>query len=414
MTTIALLLVFATAAAAFLIPSLPFETRFLNLLLYLPAVLIGIPSYLTTRSFGRSKEVLLCILLAFAGVLWSDEAERGRGLLIAGYLAITLPIASLIVARRCLTSCMHAFLVSSLFAFAVCAMVSSDSYEIALGERFGVVVDFTGSVVSNPNEVGAAFGFAALLAFILTLNGAKDPHLLLLKSRGAHYFVYLGSAGVLLLGMILTGSRGAFLATSASLFVPLLHWRAESAKIKATVVMLVFLATLCGTLFLYVGASPAATMQMRFTGDDTVTLGGRTAIWADGISAMVSETRYLVRGTGTGSAEQLLGQYNHHPMRGRDGILRKSPHNTILEWWMCFGILGSIPAGFLLYRVIQVSWNLDQVAGSAERRAILVFMILFSFDGVIYRLPFWPAIGALLLVLLSSETVSSIPVHSRT
>ncbi len=195
---------------------------FINVALCVPAAALGAAGWFTTRSFARAWPVVVCVLLAWIGLLYAFEIEKNRGIVAASYLAMALPIGALIVQHRCWWLCAKVYVITNAVALAVALWFEYQAFGVHIGRasfRFGWLWSDDGMRRSNPNVVGGQLAFAALLAFMLYMrenasreaNGRSD-------AADAKRFS-LGWTFFLTMGVLLTASRGAFVAWLASLGV---------------------------------------------------------------------------------------------------------------------------------------------------------------------------------------------------
>ncbi|HUT59064.1 MAG TPA: hypothetical protein VNA25_14540, partial [Phycisphaerae bacterium] len=220
MARIVLTFTMIVAAFHFLIPRLGdffgiAPWRFIGLSMYLPAVILGTRSWWKTRSFARSWPAVLCVLIAWVGLLYAGKTESNRGVLIAAYLTMVLPVAALIVENRCWWHCVRVYVVASVAALALVIWFECRTHAGAMHLsliRFGLLVSEDQSrYTANPNQVGGQLAFVAVLGFMLYLR--REAARLRQASTPPRQDAF-GLAGVvfLSLGCILTASRGAFVS----------------------------------------------------------------------------------------------------------------------------------------------------------------------------------------------------------
>ena len=189
----------------------PFQ--FFELVLMLPAVILGSVYWFRGRSYASSWPVVLCIALAWLSLFYPGNSERMRGLYIGALLTIPLPLAALIVQNRAWAYCAKVYVwcnaTALLLAFWFEARVAT-SFTRAIG-RFGFLLSEDGTErTGNPNQVGGQLAFAAVVAFVLYLKNAEDSAS---RERTSKFpDVYLVLMVLLSVGCMLTASRGAFVA----------------------------------------------------------------------------------------------------------------------------------------------------------------------------------------------------------
>jgi O-antigen ligase len=210
----------------------------------------------------------------------------------------------------------------------------------------------------------------------------------------------MGAAVFLSVGVLMTASRGATISTLASTLY--LFVRTPGAlKSKQVLRLAVASAVVIGVVTTVINVSPIESLTSRFSDDTLSTLGGRTPIWQTAFDTYTSDAAYVTWGVGTGGAEKLLGQFDNLARRGPDMIWRRSPHNTCLEWLLCFGLLGVGPGLWLMWAAARQSWRMDRGAGTCHRAAIMVYCVPFALSAVIFRTAFFSALGGIFIAMLS-------------
>ncbi len=359
-----------------------YVTRY-NLLVTLPAALLGTWHYVKYGGIAKSAPLVGCVLWMAATLTWTEPTELGRGMVIFVGVAITLPLAALIVRtglhKECSLWFSASFVVSLLLAF-FHGMESTDG-------RFGDVVE-GGDVVMNSNGVGCDAAIVLLLIYRLyEVHGAVH------RRRGLPGAVYTFYLPALALGAAVLGSmsvsRTAAVSLGASVLVSLVWNVAKGSAVAFRILaILIFL----GCLSFALGALDP--WLERFTDNDIGSLNGRTDIWECGrdLAADLKINSFL--GLGMGSSDKFLGCATGwgvvHPT---DGILRCHSHNQYLEWFLELGLVGVVLGMWLMQKIVRTAWRLDQHDRTIHRRALLVYLVLFGVAGVVIRMEVWPAIG---------------------
>lgn len=387
--------------------------RFLALGLCLPAVLLGIRSWWRVNSITRCWPVVVCALIAWAGLTWADETDSNRGLYLAGVLTMVLPLAALIIQNRCWWFCAKVYVAANLLAVVLVAWLQAGGIgglpSLLLG-RFGLLIS-SGEhrALTNPNQFGAQLAFAALAASVLYLRG-NDPRLPKTAGSERSNRLHFAAAFVLAVGCILSGSRGAFVALAGGMSI-LLIWgtvHLSPSRLRGLVVLGIS-GTALAVLVSIAGAStPWERLYQRFAKlqtDSPGMFGTRSGIWLNAFEAWSSEPKYWTLGTGTGKANEVLGENNDAPGQDRYGAVIRSCHSTFVHWGFSYGLLGTAAGVCLLVVVARQAILLDRRDRTVNRRAILVCVALFSMTGVTYQRPDWLATGSLLLAMLGEMPV---------
>lgn len=401
----AIILAVASSALDILFPFLPFKLRFMSQITYLPAVLFGIRSWRRTKFYGKSLPVIACVVLVIIGIVWTPRTELGRAVLIAVHLVSVLPIAALIVDKRAMRLCASTFVTASTITVLIAMKIMISTVGLDILQKFGNLIDDTGTVVTNTNELGASFGLALLLSTALVLGCFREC-----KSKKKLFdkklIYYLAASIILALAAILTGSRGAFIATFAGVFILLMSKSNGLARGKVIAIISILMITAVVVISFATGVSPTERLTSRFSGGTVGDFNGRIPIWEQTIDIVVNKSFYIIYGTGTGGAEKLVGTFERFARRGEDGIYRRSTHSSYVEWFTYFGLLGIIPALGLMWSAVQRAIKLDKVSHSTNRTAILIFFLVFAFNGVVFRSSYWTVLGSMILALLSYSSLA--------
>jgi len=384
--------------------------RMLALLLCLPAVFLGAASWWKVRTFGRAWPVLLCILIAWVGLLYGHDRADHRGLVNATYLTFVLPLAALIVIHRCWWLCARIYVLGNACALALVFCFQWRSSGLAMFtslQRFGLLRSDDGMVrVSDPNVMGGQLALAAVLALMLYLRGSspaggtRDP------TTGSGR-LGLGWTVLLSLGCILTASRGAFaawLGGMGALFIS--ARRHDPGKLKDMIALSAVLAALVLFVTAATDFTPWQRLQDRFDYHSVTTIAGRVPLWRGAFDAWRSHPRCFLIGAGAGMAPTALGRQLGF-VRYNGEIAGVDCHNSFVEWGLNFGLLG-MAAGLCL---VGIAWRkarqLDHRDGNANRRAVLLCFCLAAMTVVtLCQVSFLPA-GALIVAMLSE------PGHDR-
>ena len=406
MAKIALALTFIVAAMGCLMNKLMeiwglSSLGYVPLALYLPAGVLGIRSWLKTRTFARSLPVVLCVLLVWLGMLyWGIEILK-RDLFFVGWMTIALPVAALIVERRCWWFCAKVHVLASVAAVAVMVWLAcrASGFTFSGPFRLGLLLSDDGKqLMTGVNEVGAQLAFSAILAFVLYLRAQR---------RAAERFS-LAWGLILSVACVLTASRGAFVAWLAGTGL-LLVWGTRSLP-TSKVRDLVVLGTLGLLAGLFVATSTGkivgGTLYERMAGRESetlTTLGGRIPIWKNAVGAWLADPMAAVRGVGAARADQIVARNDPFAWTDLYGNRHRSCHNTLLHWMLSFGVVGMIPAVCMIAGACRESWRLDNRDRAINRTAILACTGLLAMMGVLYARSFWLAAASLTLAMLSDD-----------
>ncbi len=388
--------------------------------LCLPAAVLGSASWLMQRSFARSWQVVVCVALAWVGLLYAFEIEKNRGIVAASYLALALPIAALIVEHRCWWFCAKVYVLANVAAMLLAMWFEYQTYgSSAAGVlyRFGFLLSSDGSLrLSNPNEVGGQLAFASVLAFLLYL---RDGELAKGQPGGGRHATGVGPSRfnlgwtvLLSMGCLLTASRGAFAAWLGGMGL-LWFWGTRwqhSQRLRDLVGITGVL--LAGTLFVAAVTefAPWESLQSRFSGgEECLTASGRTIIWRGAFYTWRSNPRYMLIGTGTGVAPEALGRFWR--LTDDDGVTPGSvdAHNAFVEWGLSFGLVGMAAGICLMVTMWRTAHRLDRRGRTVGRQAMLLCFCAASMTFVTFYQLLFVAAGALILASLSQPAAATSP-----
>jgi hypothetical protein len=360
-----------------------------SLLVCAPASILGLRAYRRYGGFARTPAVIACSVLMVAGILWTDPTERGRAMVLATAFVMTLPIAALI--RQ------HQYVRPFLFAFSLTTACSL-LYSVASASGFnrGTLMDAAGSAVSNANGVGAQAGLAALFVLMLFPGGKR------LQS-----WSLFGLAAVLIVFCVMTASRTSFLALAGGIAVSLMLVDKAVAAGRAAMMAALIVCAVAVNLAVDPESQFYDGLVSRLVRDDEGTrgtFGDRSFIWSSAAAEFVNEDIWLY-GTGTGAVNKLLGgsSDDHGRVLGRDGIWRRSAHNTLVWWALTFGVGGLIVCVWLGAFMIRVAYMLDRQLGGWQRSSLVTFALIVSVGAVVNEALVWAVLGSALWVYLSTD-----------
>lgn len=381
----------------------PFQ--FFELVLMLPAVLLGSVFWFRGRSYATSWPVVLCIALVWLSLFYPGNSERMRGLYIGALLTIPLPLAALIVEKRAWAFCAKIYVWCNASAFLLAIwfeMRVATSLSRAIG-RFGFLLSENGSErTGNPNQVGGQLAFAAVVAFVLYLKNAEDSAT---RERTSKFpDVYLILMVLLSVGCMLTASRGAFAAwfPAVMLLFVLGTGRLSMSRMKDLVALSTAGILLAVALLVAGQTTPWDLLNKRFQNEKSrTTMAGRTDIWAGAAEAWLSNPDFIWRGTGIGMADNVAGQFTPFAQADEQGVLRKNCHNAVVEWVLSFGVVGIVAGACLAGSMAYQALRLDSQEQNVGRTALLMCIATFAMTAVSYRHGCWPATSALALAMLT-------------
>ena len=411
MAKLALQLAFVASALGFVYPKFceSFNQQpipFIGMVLHIPAVLIGSWYWWKGRSFAGSWPVIVCVILVWTGLAYAGNSESDRGFLIAAMLTIALPVAALIVEKHAWLMCAKTYVIANGVGLTM-ALWYETRGNLAnpwiVLNRFGFLWSEDGSTyLANPNQVGGQLALASVVAFIIYLKDYTSQEQRASGQVGTNS--YLGLAAFLSFGCVLTASRGAAASWLVGMGM-LVVWGTRSqslARQKGFAFLMVggVLSLMFGVMA--AGVSPWENLQKRTAEIDSLySLNHRARIWQDAYIAWTSDPDFILRGAGTGMADEVLGKIAIGAEEDSYGVLRKNCHNSFVEWILSFGILGIVCGTALMASITHKALLLDHGERNVGRLAILCTVLVFALTAVSYRHPCWTATGSLMLAMLS-------------
>jgi hypothetical protein len=375
--------------------------------LLLPAAVLGGLVWWSVDSFARNWPVVLCAGIGAVGMLYANVEDNRRGLAAATYLILVLPIATLIVKHRCWWLCAKVYVLANASALAWALWLEYWQFGIMVffvNRRFGFLWSSILQMrLGNPNMIGIQLGFAAVLAFALYLKESGRPGDVPDAPRRSGSLM-LACTAFLILGCMLTASRGAFAAMAAGLITLFLFETKGQmpGRLKCLVATVLVMASLMAFVVVWRDFRPWRTLASRMgSATSVLTAAGRVHLWTKAYNVWRSNPRTFWIGTGTGAAPEALSVANRFTTMDGTAIRAIDTHNVFCEWVLSYGALGLVAGVPLVYTVVRTAGRLDRRDGRVTRRAILLCFFLASLNLVtFYDLFFVPA-GSLILAMLS-------------
>jgi len=278
---------------------------------------------LTVAASGRLRRpgTILSLTLAFTSMsllslLWSISPgmTAGRVFTYGQLLALVWLVRELARTREEQQSLMVAYCLGAYVSLI-------DLMRIFLsGQQLGDV-RYTGSNLDQ-NDLGLTLAIGIPMAWHLFLNGTRSSRIL-----GVIYVPFA------VLGILLTASRGAFLAGIVALsIIPLTLPRRSLRSVVLTAGVLVAAVGVAAFLVPQYSWDRIFTIRQEVSGG---TMSGRVGIWKAGLEAFQERQ---VLGAGAGAFEEAVEPFLAH----------RAPHNVFLAVLVEQGIVGGFVFGALL------------------------------------------------------------------
>ncbi len=363
--------------------------------LVLPLLLLAL---LQTRVNGGSN-IRSRIGLLFAGLVfvltvnWAQSAlylgsvtrfSTGKFL---GIIYLLVLAAAIIEVLRQQSSWMRAFNALALSGFA-CGIIGLGGWLLwRVGGVSSHLVDFdrlNSTMYGDPNIFGSLMGITLILAIARVRFGPASWR-----------WFWVGCVGVALLALILSQSRGAYVATAGGLLV-LALWFKPSVGL-AGLATLVLLALVAFTVYDWTGSPGAASIAGSHRLSDE-TLNSRLEFWERGVGMLPEDG---LAGIGIGSFEQT--NYFAGTTRVKAGFARA--HNTYLTVLLELGLPGSIVFGLVGVAVIRslrhgrrYLQGADQWPVAAVAAALVTMLVFATSVDALYQRHLWVLMALILAV----------------
>jgi O-antigen ligase len=254
-------------------------------------------------------------------------------------------------------------------------------------------------LVGESNQYGAfvAMTLPAILSFALT-------------SRGIQRLLWVGATMITAVTLVMTVSRGAFVATFAAGFCAFILFARYAPPGRLAMVAIASFAgvLLLGAVVVSLGFGHLLYERLvsSTSGDMGSTSSGRTDIWRNALEMMFEHPITLLSGFGWRA-------YWSMPFRF-------SPHNNYLNQWFNLGLVGLSSAILQFVLTIRVA-KAAVLRATGEARAILMCFIIaalalafasFFVDLFVPWLYFWAYAGVVmrLAVIIMEESTAPAPV----
>lgn len=319
-------------------------------------------------------EIFIGGILLFAVLIGGINAgnEIGRGVFLSYLLFVLLylGITAVHISKRELQYLFWC-IVAGTFTISLLILVFRVDYFGGGGERFTIQIG--GYEAVDPNYLGAYLAFGVSIALGLFLYS---------KNR-----IVLGIiTGILGVGTLLTGSRGAMLALGISGLFILLQLMQNRKKKKFTVKMLLFIMISVAAVYFIVTHLPPNIFTRFFTTTYIDSSNSRRLmLWRDALGVI---KRSWMIGHGCIEDNIIIAKYLG---------MNEPTHNTYLGIWIQLGIIGIGSIFFLLVKeFIRAVKNKDFILAGMMLNVSLTSVLI----GAAYTLTFW---GMLILAVLINK-----------
>ncbi|HEX8552979.1 MAG TPA: O-antigen ligase family protein [Abditibacteriaceae bacterium] len=380
------------------LPSLPYQ----EFLVFLPALALAVPVWINRRDFSHRLPILLCIIWPLVALLWVDPTERGRGVVVPMTLLFSALIGSAMARHKLMESGARAFIVGTLISLAGLFFISRGT--LAGSQRLGSVFGEE-SIIVNPNVVAINLVLASYLG-VYVVNCIRRRQNTVKVQYSGDLVCWLLATILCAGSVVLTGSRGGIVGMTLMFFVLLFmngHWTARVISSRIAV-LFVFL----GAGYLAINYIEGIAARVSDT-DKLASLSDRVPIWQAGYYVLSIDDSVIYWGVGTGGVHKRLGEEMGEGLRGADGVLRRSPHNSYLEWAMSLGLPGIVLGGWLAFTLCRRAFLLDRRELRTERMALLTYCFTHAMSTTIHTSPFSVPLFAMVMALVCQPVLFEAP-----
>ena len=231
----------------------------------------------------------------------------------------------------------------------------------------------TGSVFGNP----IFFATFLIIPIFLALKCA-------LESSGRNRYFFASASFVMCVGVILSGTRGAFLGLlSGVLILGLSKWLKQTQDRKKTAIQLLISFTiLIGILFCVRTLSPDNSKLYRLTHFANASTDSRLRYWDIAISGLKDAP---LLGVGLENFYTLADKQFTTNDYAITNAWPDKPHNAAIEWLVSTGLLGFVSLFILMILLFCAAWKQDCESPVALLIACLSaysIQLLFSFHTI--------------------------------
>ena len=336
-------------------------------------------SYLFHRKFQLDFRAMrlagwLWLLWAFASLLWSLQADTSSFFQLLQLVFMAFLIADYLARHSSqVMTILGAYTLSAIIVASIGIANFFQGIEMGLSESARTSA-FEGQSVAH-------FAFYMLPALFTTLHVVlTDRYNLRLRLLAALGF------SVLLLAIIMSGTRGAWLAIVVA--VVLVYLPRLNRRQLASLAIVILLSTAI------MSQIPVVTDFIRYRTEDAISSGGagRTAIWLVGLQTVID---HPVIGVGFRNFEAALTLERFERSPFNLGLYRPftsmSAHNIYLQILAELGIIGFFLFGLWLFVLLSTP------ASHPEHRLVFIILIAMLVAGItnpqLNRKYFWFSIG---------------------
>lgn len=369
-----------------------FQFALLEMLIGLPAMIVGIYGWPKCKNFAKATPVLLCVGLAFLSLLWVDKTEiRRTTMWLYRLTAVILCASALGFSSKLWVVAAKAYIIGVFSATIMIFIMGFNGFE----GYASVLLDY--NHIINRNSSSIMVGMSILLAFICMYRG----HFIFPQSL----FYILGIAFFFVL-LVAGASRTAIVGVVGA--VTMMLWFSGKSN-KITAILASFVPVVAAVILI----APSSFLHVceRFTKSDIYTANHRTELWSMGVSGMLKDPSLVLLGCGIGGVDKMLGR----EVVTCEGIINKrtsnnivvvNSHSLVVEYLFTFGLLGIVPGLFCIKKIFAQGLRQEMSTRSGYYVPLIVFAGLISITGQILATHIIIVVGSLVLASLNKSFVN--------
>lgn len=319
--------------------------------------------------------ILVVVLTVFFMV--SGKYDRGSALSVIMFAALFLSIDFDNFNSNDAIVIINGVIISSII-FSLLILLQGHEFLYRGTAKYTYTQTFGSKITFEPNYLGTIISMGVCLSIVLLVNYSTD------KKKA---LIYVATAIISLVGVMLTGSRSAFV--SVTIFGLMLVATMKRSKTKKRIILIIVLLFTLIFLLIALGVIPE-TIYQRMLASSYVDGSNKKRItdWSYGLKALINNP--IVGNGPQPTLNIIMSQFSFHG----------DVHNTFLTFGVMFGV---VP--FILF----IIWTINITARLFKERQRLLFSALVAmiFEWNILACQFTVSMWLMLIICVASTSNSS-------
>jgi len=304
------------------------------------------------------------MIYAMLSIFWAINPDNvlSRYATVTGLLILYLIVSSYKIHESEFNTCKWCILLGGLMA----AILAIYNYETGVFDKAGRATMAYGERSGDPNY----FAFCLLLPVSICIEKILNQKKKVLK------FMFSAVLSTIILGIIVTGSRGGMLGVCVIFITYILCMKQRITLLAILIIMGIIITSFFSIIFI------ERWGQAIETGGS-----GRVDIWIAGFSSLKN---FCVVGAGLGNFPNVFADFGHFTPFTR--VVFKDPHNIYLEIFVELGIVGFsllILAMRRHYQVIKSRFDYHDSNQAMLKAAFWALLTSSFFVGTLFLKSFW-------------------------